>query len=106
MIMKKHFLKSFALIAMLFSALNLSAASGVDWSTITWIGSTDATYNEKFKCSTTEGLVNIQHPGVASEIGIYMTFPAAGIECNLTGISVPRNAFKYFICERFCIIGL
>ena len=86
--MKKHFLKSFALIAMLFSALNLSAASGVDWSTIAWIGSTDATYNEKFKCSTSEGLVNIQHPGFASEIGIYMTFPAAGIECNLAGISV------------------
>ena len=86
--MKKHFLKSFALVAMLFSALNLSAASGVDWSAIGWIGSTDATYNEKFKCSTTEGLVNIQHPGFASEIGIYMTFPAAGIECNLSGISV------------------
>ena len=73
---------------MLFSALNLSAASGVDWSAIGWIGSTDATYNEKFKCSTTEGLVNIQYPGFASEIGIYMTFPAAGIECNLSGISV------------------
>ena len=86
--MKKHFLKSFALIAMLFSALTLSAASGVDWETIDWIGSTDANYTNKFKCSTTEGLVNIQHPGFASEIGIYMTFPAAGIECNLTGISV------------------
>ena len=73
---------------MLFSALTLSAQSGVDWATIDWIGSTDANYNNKFKCSTTEGLVNIQHPGFASEIGIYMTFPAAGIECNLTGISV------------------
>ncbi|MBR5574272.1 MAG: Ig-like domain-containing protein [Paludibacteraceae bacterium] len=86
--MKKHFLKSFALLAMLFSALTLSAQSGVDWETIGWIGSTDANYNNKFKCSTTEGLVNIQHPGFASEIGIYMTFPAAGIDCNLTGISV------------------
>ena len=73
---------------MLFSALTLSAQSGVDWETISWIGSTDANYNNKFKCSTTEGLVNIQHPGFASEIGIYMTFPAAGIECNLTGISI------------------
>ena len=36
--MKKHFLKSFALIAMLFSALNLSAASGVDCSAIAWLG--------------------------------------------------------------------
>ena len=86
--MKKHFLKSFALLAMLFSALTLSAQSGVDWETISWIGSTDANYNNKFKCSTTEGLVNIQHPGFASEIGIYMTFPAAGIECNLPGYDV------------------
>ena len=86
--MKKHFLKSFVLLAMLFTALSLSAQSGVDWATIDWIGSTDANYNNKFKCSTSDGLVNIQHPGFASEIGIYMTFPAAGIECNLTGISV------------------
>ena len=86
--MKKHLFKSFALIAMLFSAMTISAQSGVDWETIDWIGSTDANYTNKFKCSTTEGLVNIQHPGFASEIGIYMTFPAAGIECNLTGISV------------------
>ena len=86
--MKKHFLKSFALIAMLFSALTVSAQSGVDWSTIDWITSTNAIYNQQFKCSTTEGLDVIQHPSFASEIGIYMTFPAAGIECNLTGISV------------------
>ena len=83
--MKKHFLKSFALIAMLFSALNLSAASGVDWSTIDWIGSTDANYTNKFKCSTTEGLVNIQKP-FGDEIGIYMTFPTdVDLTCNLSG---------------------
>ena len=86
--MKKHFLKSFALLAMLFSALTLSAQSGVDWSTIDWITSTNAIYNQQFKCSTTEGLDVIQHPGFASEIGIYMTFPAAGIECNLTSYDV------------------
>lgn len=86
--MKKHLFKSFALIAMLFSAMTLSAASGVDWSTHAWIGSTDANFNNKFKCSTTDGLVNIQHPGFSSEIGIYMTFPAAGIECNLSGYDV------------------
>ena len=47
--MKKHFLKSFALLAMLFSALTLSAQSGVDWSTITWTGngSGDAAATEK-----------------------------------------------------------
>ena len=73
---------------MLFSAMTLSAQSGVDWETIDWIGSTDANYTNKFKCSTTEGLVNIQHPGFAREIGIYMTFTAAGIECNLTSYDV------------------
>ena len=83
--MKKHILKSFALLAMLFSALTLSAQSGVDWSTISWIGSTDATYNEKFKCSTTDGLVNIQKP-FGDEIGIYMTFPTdVDLTCDLSG---------------------
>lgn len=83
--MKKYLLKSFALLAMLFSAITLSAQSGVDWSTISWIGSTDATYNEKFKCSTTEGLVDIQKP-FGDEYGIYMTFPKdVDLTCNLSG---------------------
>lgn len=83
--MKKYLLKSFALLAMLFSAITLSAQSSVDWSTISWIGSTDATYNEKFKCSTTEGLVNIQKP-FGDEYGIYMTFPKdVDLTCNLSG---------------------
>ena len=88
--MKKHFLKSFALLAMLFSALTLSAQSGVDWSTIAWIGngSGDATYTDKYKCSTTEGLDVIQFPGFATEVGIYMTFPAADINCNISGYDV------------------
>ena len=83
--MKKHFLKSFALLAMLFSALTISAQSGVDWETIDWIGSTDANYSNKFKCSTTEGLVNIQKP-FGDEIGIYITFPTdVNLTCNLSG---------------------
>ena len=88
--MKKHILKSFALLAMLFSALTLSAQSGVDWSTIAWIGngSGDATYTDKYKCSTTEGLDVIQFPGFATEVGIYMTFPAADINCNISGYDV------------------
>ena len=88
--MKKHFLKSFALLAMLFSALTLSAQSGVDWSTIAWIGngSGDATYTDKYKCSTTEGLDVIQFPGFATEVGIYMTFPAADINCNISSYDV------------------
>ena len=83
--MKKHVFKSFALITMLFSAMTLSAASGVDWSTIEWIGSTDANFSNKFKCSTKEGLVNIQKP-FGDEMGIYMTFPTdVDLTCNLSG---------------------
>lgn len=83
--MKKHVFKSFALITMLFSAMTLSAASGVDWSTIEWIGSTDANFSNKFKCSTKEGLVNIQKP-FGDEIGIYMTFPTdVDLTCDLSG---------------------
>ena len=83
--MKKYLLKSFALLAMLFSAITLSAQSGVDWGTIDWIGSTDANYVNKFKCSTTEGLVNIQKP-FGDEYGIYMTFPKdVDLTCNLSG---------------------
>ena len=83
--MKKHLFKSLALMAMLFSAMTLSAASGVDWSTIEWIGSTDANFSNKFKCSTKEGLVNIQKP-FGDEMGIYMTFPTdVDLTCNLSG---------------------
>ena len=48
-----------------------------------WIGSTDAAYANQFKWSEVEGVstptdvVNIQKPGFASEIGIYVTFPDA-----------------------------
>ena len=49
----------------------------------TWIGTTDATYANQFKWSTVDGVatpndvVNIQQPGFATAIGIYVTFPAA-----------------------------
>ena len=50
----------------------------------TWIGTTDATYASQFKWYTIDGVatpndvVNIQKPGFASEIGIYVTFADAG----------------------------
>ena len=87
--MKKHFLKSFALIAMLFSALNLSAASGVDWSAIAWLGngSGDAVNTDKYKVSPADGLsvVNIQKPGFAEEVGIYVNVPAGISACSVNG---------------------
>ena len=85
--MKKNFLKSFALIAMLFSALTLSAASGVDWSTIEFLGdgAGGGKYANKYKVSEAEGLavVNIQHPGFASEDGIYVHVPAGITACSV-----------------------
>ena len=87
--MKKHFLKSFALIAMLFSALTLSAASGVDWSAIAWLGngSGDAVNTDKYKVSPADGLsvVNIQKPGFAEEVGIYVNVPAGISACSVNG---------------------
>ena len=101
--MKKHFLKSFALIAMLFSALNLSAASGVDWSTYTFLGdgAGGGKYTDKYKVSAADGLtvINIQQPGFTSEPSIYATVPAGISDCNVSstiqgaGIALHLSAF-------------
>ena len=86
--MKKHILKSFALLAMLFSALTLSAQSGVDWSTYEFLGdgAGGGTYSNKYKISTAEGMsvVNIQIPGFTQEPSIYATFPAGISDCNVS----------------------
>lgn len=83
--MKKHFLKSFALIAMLFSALTMSAASGIDWSTIAFLTADEGQYNDKYKVSAAEGLsvVNIQQPPWAAERGIYVHVPAGISACSV-----------------------
>ena len=87
--MKKHFLKSFALIAMLFSAMTISAASGVDWSAFDFIGdgAGGGAYANKYKVQTVDGLsvVNIQKPGFADEAGIYLTVPAGISNCTVNG---------------------
>ena len=74
--MKKQFLKSLALVAMLLCGLT---ASAVDWSTIAWAGdgAEGGKLTEKYKVATPEGvsLVNIQKPGWASEAGLYISFP-------------------------------
>lgn len=87
--MKKHFLKSFALIAMLFSALTLSAASGVDWSTCTFLGdgAGGGKYTDKYKVyhECLQEVVNIQKPGFADEEGIYLVTKGAIESCTLAG---------------------
>lgn len=91
--MKKHFLKSFALLAMLFSAITLSAQSGVDWSTYEFLGdgAGGGAYSNKYKVAKVDGMnvVNIQTGGVwGSSVGIFVNFPAAGITCDLPEYSI------------------
>lgn len=79
--MKKLFLKSFALVAMLLCGLTASA-SAVDWTTIGWAGNgtPNGELTNKYKVATPEGvaLVNIQNSGAwAAETGFYITFPDA-----------------------------
>ena len=87
--MKKHFLKSFALIAMLFSALTLSAASGVDWSSCAFLGdgAGGGKYTDKYKVyhECLQEVVNIQKPGFAEEEGIYLVTKGAIESCSVNG---------------------
>lgn len=82
--MKKYLLKSFALLAMLLSALTLSAQSGVDWSVATSVIGT-----EQYKVAIVSGeanlqfVNNIQKPGFASEEGIHIVFTKGITECSL-----------------------
>lgn len=79
--MKKQFLKSLALVAMLLCGLT---ASAVDWSTIAWAGdgAGGGKFTNKYKVATPDGvsLVNIQKPGWASEAGLYISFPDAAFK--------------------------
>ena len=85
--MKKNFLKSIALVAMLFCALTMSAASGIDWSSIAFLAADEGQYNDKYKVSAAEGLsvVNIQQPPWAAERGIYVHVPAGISACSVNG---------------------
>ena len=64
-----------------------------------WIGSTDAAYANQFKWSEVEGVatptdvVNIQKPGFAGEIGIYVTFADAAFNAvYFNGVLVANEA--------------
>lgn len=86
--MKKLFLKSFALVAMLLCGLT---ASAVDWSTVNYAG--DGAQNgalaNKYKVAFAESglaLVNIQKPGDIQEAGFYITVPDAAFgELRIAG---------------------
>ena len=74
---------------MLFSALTLSAQSGVDWNQYEFLGdgAGGGAYSNKYKVAKVDGMtvVNIQKPGFADEAGIYLTVPAVISNCNVNG---------------------
>ena len=66
--------------------------AGCNWDAIEFLGTTDPAYANQFKlCKTGDypGVVNIQQPGFATEIGIYVTFPSA----VFGEISLPASAY-------------
>lgn len=66
--------------------------AGCNWDAIEFLGTTDPAYANQFKlCKTGDypGVVNIQQPGFATEIGIYVTFPSAAFG----EISLPASAY-------------
>ncbi|MBR4521083.1 MAG: hypothetical protein IKO63_06670, partial [Paludibacteraceae bacterium] len=80
---------SFLLALLFVSAIGWAYTSDPD----TWIGTTDATYANQFKWSVIDGVatpndvVNIQQPGFATAIGIYMNFvDAAFNEVYMNGV--------------------
>ena len=81
--------KIFSLFAVaLFSVTTIFAASGVDWSSYEFIGdgAGGGKYANKYKVSTAEGLsvINIQHPGFATQEGIYVTVPSGISACSVS----------------------
>ncbi len=83
--------------------LALLCASIMGWAVDqdTWIGTTDGTYADQFKWYTVEGVnapkevVNIQKPGFATEIGIYMTFPSADFNAVYMNDVLATNEIEY-----------
>ncbi len=66
--------------------------AGCNWDAIEFLGTTDLAYANQFKlCKTGDypGVVNIQQPGFATEIGIYVTFPSD----KFGEISLPATAY-------------
>ena len=61
----------------------------IDWSSIGWLGngSGQAEYTDKYKIyhDCLQNVVNIQKPGFADEVGIYLTVNGAISDCSVAG---------------------
>ncbi|MCR5737931.1 MAG: CotH kinase family protein [Eubacterium sp.] len=92
----KKFISVVLTLAMIVTGLQYSprttvSAAQPDWSSIEWAGdgAGGGAYSNKYKFyGTNASLVNIQHPGFASEAGLYVTFPAGISACSLSGYDV------------------
>ena len=97
--MKKQFLKSFALVAMLLCGLTASAVSGIDWSEYPWIGvdgNADPTNNgNKYKIEKPAGLnvASIQLSG--EKCAIYVSVPAAIESATVEGVIGGAGMWMY-----------
>lgn len=99
--MKKLFLKSFALVAMLLCGLTASAVSGIDWSDTgyQWIGvdaNADPTNNgSKYKIEKPEGLnvASIQLKG--EKCAIYVSVPAGIKSATVKGVIEGAGMWMY-----------
>lgn len=85
--MKKHF-HVLSLIAL--GLAMTSQCMAVDWSSIAFLGdgAGGGKYSNKYKVEKTtcmQEVVNVQHPGFASEDGIYIAFPEAISSCSHKG---------------------
>ena len=97
--MKKLFLKSLALVAMLLCGLTASAVSGIDWSEYPWIGvdgNADPTNNgNKYKIEKPAGLnvASIQLSG--EKCAIYVSVPAAIESATVEGVIEGAGMWMY-----------
>ncbi|MDY4514276.1 MAG: hypothetical protein SPD96_04765 [Paludibacteraceae bacterium] len=99
--MKKQFLKSLALVAMLLCGLTASAVSGIDWSDTgyQWIGvdaNADPTNNgSKYKIEKPEGLnvASIQLKG--EKCAIYVSVPAGIKSATVKGVIEGAGMWMY-----------
>ncbi|MBR6492653.1 MAG: Ig-like domain-containing protein, partial [Paludibacteraceae bacterium] len=93
--------------------LTVTVNGPINWAALSWIGngSGDAANTEKWKMAE-HSYVNIQHPGFASEAGIYAEFTAPIVYCSLgegnyavqgAGICMYLSAFTAEVTEVLVI---
>ena len=100
----KHITKISTLLIALTLAMSASAASGIDWTSLPWLGNgtSNPAYTNKYKISTVTGMqvVNVQIPGFSSgAVGIYLTIGSRIDDCSVAnniqggGILLHLSAF-------------